>query len=79
VAGDPRAWGWAAAVLGAVQLLAAAGGWAANQPAGWFAVAVVGLNALAQMFFIPAYPFWSLMIIAADAVALWALCATRRG
>jgi molecular chaperone DnaJ len=79
VAGDPRAWGWAAAVLGAVQLMAAAGVWAANQPARWFAVAVVGLNALVQMFFIPAYPFWSLMIIAADAVALWALCATRRG
>jgi hypothetical protein len=41
----------------------------------WFAVAVVGLNAIGQMFFIPAYPFWSLMIIAADIVALWALCA----
>ncbi len=41
----------------------------------WFAVAVVGLNALAQMFFIPAYPFWSLLIIAVDVVALWGLCA----
>jgi hypothetical protein len=29
-------------------------------------VAVVGLNAIGQMFFIPAYPFWSLMIIAVD-------------
>ena len=27
------------------------------------------------MFFISAYPFWSLLIIAADIVALWALCA----
>ena len=27
-----------------------------------------------QMFFIPAYPFWSLLIIAADVVALWGLC-----
>jgi hypothetical protein len=26
------------------------------------------------MFFIPAYPFWSLMVIAADIVALWGLC-----
>ena len=52
-------------IFGAVQLLAAAGVWAGNQLARWFAVAVVGLNAIAQMFFIPAYPFWSLMIIAA--------------
>jgi hypothetical protein len=37
--------------------------------------AVVGLNAIAQMFFIPAYPFWSLMIISVDVVALWGLCA----
>jgi hypothetical protein len=38
-------------------------------------VAVIGLNAIAQMFFIPGYPFWSLTIIAVDIVALWGLCA----
>jgi hypothetical protein len=27
------------------------------------------------MFFIPAYPFWSLTIIAMDFVALYGLCA----
>jgi len=37
-------------------------------------VAVVGLNAFAQFFFIPAYPFWSLTIIAVDMVALYGLC-----
>jgi len=57
-----------------VQLLAAVGVWAGSQLARWFAVAVVALNAIAQMFFIPAYPFWSLVIIAADVVALWGLC-----
>jgi hypothetical protein len=31
---------------------------------------LIGLNAIAQMMFIPAYPFWSLMIIAVDVVAL---------
>ena len=36
---------------------------------------VVGLNAIGQMLFIPAYPFWSLLIIALDVVALWGLCA----
>jgi hypothetical protein len=74
VVGDLRAWGWVALILGALQVLAAAGVLAGNQLARWFAVAVVALNALGQMFFIPAYPFWSLMIIAVDVVALWGLC-----
>jgi hypothetical protein len=75
VVGDLRAWGWVMIIFGAVQLLAAAGVFLGNQLARWFAVAVVGLNAIAQMFFIPAYPFWSLLIIAVDIVALWGLCA----
>ena len=56
-------------------LLAALGVLAGNQLARWFAVAVVGLNAIDQMFFIPAYPFWALIIIAMDVVALYGLCA----
>ena len=75
VSGGLRAWGWVMAIFGAVQLLAAAGVWAGNQPARWLAMAAVGLTAIGQMFLIPAYPFWSLLIIAADAVALWGLCA----
>jgi hypothetical protein len=75
VIGDLRAWGWVTVILGALQLLAAAGIVAGNQMARWFAVAVIGLNTIAQMMFIPAYPFWSLMIIAVDVVALWGLCA----
>jgi hypothetical protein len=74
VAGDLRVWGWVALILGVLQVLAAIGILAGNQAARWFAVAVVALNAIAQMFFIPAYPFWSLMIIAVDVVALWGLC-----
>ena len=48
---------------------------AGNQLARWFAVAVIGLNAIDRMFFIPASSFWSLTIIAVDVVALWGLCA----
>jgi hypothetical protein len=75
VIGDLRAWGWVALILGALQVLAAIGILAGNQAARWFAVAVIGLNAIGQMLFIPAYPFWALMIIAVDIVALWGLCA----
>ena len=70
-----RTWGWITLIIGILQLLAAAGVMAGNQLARWFAVAVLGLNAIEQMFFVPAYPFWSLMIIAADVAALCGLCA----
>ena len=75
VFGSLRTWGWITLIIGAVQVLAAGGVLAGNQVARWFAVAVVGLSAIDQMFFIPAYPFWSLMIIAVDVVALYGLCA----
>jgi hypothetical protein len=74
VFGDLRTWGWITLILGVLQLLAAGGILAGNQLARWFAVALVALNAIGQMFFIPAYPFWSLTIIAVDVVVLWGLC-----
>jgi hypothetical protein len=69
-----RAWGWITTILGVLLLLAAVGVLAGNPLARWFAVVMIGLNAIDQMFFIPAYPFWSLTIIAIDVVALWGLC-----
>ena len=75
VVGDLRAWGWVVLILGVLQLIAAIAILAGSQAARWFAVVVIGLNAIGQMLFIPAYPFWSLVIIAVDIVALWGLCA----
>ena len=73
--GDLRAWGWVTLIISVLMLAAGAGVLAGNQLARWFAVAVVGLNAIDMMFFIPAYPFWALVIIAVDVVALYGLCA----
>jgi hypothetical protein len=75
VVGDLRAWGWVVLILGTLQVIAAVAVLAGSQAARWFAVVVIGLNAIGQMLFIPAYPFWSLLIIAVDFVALWGLCA----
>ena len=74
VIGDLRSWGWTVLILGALQLLVAAGVVAGNQAARWTAVVLIGLSAIAQMMFLPSYPIWSLLIIALDVVALWALC-----
>jgi hypothetical protein len=75
VIGDLRTWGWVALILGVAQGLAGVGVLVGNPIARWFGVAAIGLNTIGQMFFLPAYPFWSLMIIAGDVVALWGLCA----
>ena len=77
--GNLRVWGWVTLILGALLLLAAIGVFLGNQLARWFAVAAVGFDAIAQMFFIPSYPYWSLLIIAVDIVALWALCSYGSG
>ncbi len=49
--GNLRTWGWITLIIGALQLLAAAGVVTGNQLARWFAVLVLGLNAIDQMFF----------------------------
>jgi hypothetical protein len=74
VIGDLRAWGWTTLILATLQLLAVGGIRAGNQLARWFAVAVLALNAIDMMFFLPSYPFWALVIIAMDVVALYGLC-----
>ena len=75
VFGNLKTWGWITLIIGILQLAAAAGIIAGNQLARWFGVVMLGLNAIDQMFFIPAYPFWSILIIAMDVVALYGLCA----
>ena len=74
VYGSLRTWGWIILIFGILQLVAAAGVVTGNQVARWFGVVVVGLNAIGQMFFLASYPLWSLVIIAIDVVALYALC-----
>ena len=74
VIGDLRAWGWLALTLGALQILAGGGVMMGNQLARWAGVVLVVFNTIGQLFFIPAYPFWSVLIISIDVIALYALC-----
>ncbi len=75
VIGDLRVWGWITLMISALQLVAVGGIVVGNQLARWFAVVMVGLSAIDMMFFLPAYPFWALAIIAMDVLALYGLCA----
>ncbi|UGS38397.1 DUF7144 family membrane protein [Capillimicrobium parvum] len=74
---DTTVWGWIHLVIGIVMLLTAFG---LFTRAGWAAVAGIifaGLSAIANFFFIPYYPVWSIVIIALDVWVIWAL--TRPG
>ena len=74
VLGDLRALGWLMLALAILQAFACAGVLSTGSEwARWFGVAVLGLNAFAQMFFIPSYPVWSVLIIALDVVAIYGL------
>jgi hypothetical protein len=72
---DLNTWGWVLLGLGVLQLIVALGIWAGNQVARWAGIAVVSLNAIAQLMFIPAYPFWSLSIFTIDILVLYGLAA----
>lgn len=74
VAGDLRGWGWTMLALGVLQAIAGVSVLRGGQIARWFGVTVLGLNAFGHMWFVAAYPVWSLVIIALDVVAIWALC-----
>jgi uncharacterized membrane-anchored protein len=75
VFGDLNTWGWIVLILGALQLLVGFGAFAKNQAARWAGVVVLGLNAIAQLMLMPAYPFWSLCIFAIDILASYGLVA----
>ncbi|AUY47960.1 hypothetical protein [Streptomyces sp. CB01881] len=75
VFGDLRAWGWAILALAIAQGFTVVGILARVQVARWFGVGVLVLNGFAQMAFIPSYPVWSVMIIALDVIAIYALIA----
>jgi hypothetical protein len=72
---DLKTWGWIVLALGVLQMLVAFGIWAGNQLARWTGIFIVGLNAIAQLLFIPAYPFWSLAIFTIDILVLYGLTA----
>ena len=74
---DTTAWGWIHLLLGILILLS---GIYLFKGAAWAAVTAVvlaGLSAILNFFFIPYYPFWSLVLIAMAVWVIWAL--TRPG
>ncbi len=74
---DVTAWGWIHLLLGIVIVFAGFALFARRAWAGILALALAMLSAVLNFFFIPYYPWWSLLVIALDIWVIWAL--TRAG
>ena len=70
---DLRTWGWIVLAVGAVTILAALSVPSRSQWARWFGITMAGLQAIAQLMMIQAYPFWSLSVFAIDLAVIYAL------
>jgi hypothetical protein len=66
-------WGWIVLVLGAAQILAALALFGGSEFARWFGIACAGVNAIGQLLFLPAYPFWALALFSIDVLVIYGL------
>jgi hypothetical protein len=74
---DTSAWGWIHLAIGIGLLATAWGLFSRSAWAGVTAIFLATLSAIANFFFIPYYPFWSIVVIALNVWVIWAL--TRPG
>jgi hypothetical protein len=70
---DTTAWGWIHLLLGIIVLVSAYYLTAGRTWAAALAVVLAALSAIANFFFIPYYPFWSLLLIALAVWVIWSL------
>jgi hypothetical protein len=70
---DATGWGAVHLILGLILIF---GAWALFSGQEWariFAIVLAVLSAIANFFFIPYYPFWSIVVIALNVWVIWAL------
>jgi hypothetical protein len=72
---DYTAWGVIHLVWGIVMVVVGFGLTAASETARWVAILVVGLNTIAQVAFIVAFPLWTILLIALDVLVIYGLAA----
>jgi hypothetical protein len=70
---DLNTWGWIILVLGVLQLFAAFAVISGSETARWFGIGCAGINAVGQLFFLPAFPLWAITMFALDILIIYAL------
>ena len=74
---DTTGWGWIHLIIGIAVILVGYFLYAGATWAGVTALVLAVLSAVSNFFFIPYYPFWSIVVIALAVWVIWAL--TRPG
>ncbi len=69
--GDLTLWGVILMVVGAIQLLASFQLYKGRGQL--LGISLLVLNLVAQLFFLPAYPFWSVIVMVIDGMAIYGL------
>jgi hypothetical protein len=70
---DLNTWGWIMLGLGTLQLLAAFTIVSGSEFGRWLGVGAAFINAIGQMYFLPAYPLWATMMFAVDVIIIYGL------
>jgi hypothetical protein len=70
---DVTAWGWIHLIIGVIVALAGIAVYGGATWARAVGIVLAILSAVANFFFIPYYPVWSVLIIALDIAVIWAL------
>jgi hypothetical protein len=73
VISDLSTWGWVVMLLGVFELCVALGIWVRAGWARWTGVVMAGLNAIAQLIFLPSYPLLALTIFTLDILVIYGL------
>ena len=73
----PHAWGWTHIIIGAVVFVAGAALLTGKLWARMVGVLFCSLSIIAQFLYLPYYPVWSIVVIALDALVIWALLTPR--
>jgi hypothetical protein len=68
---DYTVWGWTHLALGVLAILTAAGLMAGNLLARTVAVVIAMLSAVVNLAFLPAYPWWSTLVIIFDVLVIY--------
>lgn len=70
---DITGWGWIHLIIGALAVVIGVGLFSGATWARVAGVILAGLNAIAQLAFLSAYPLWAAIVITLDVLVIWAL------
>ena len=79
IVADLTTWGWVTMLIAVILVLTGWGLLTAAEWARWVGVFVVALNAIEQVWIVPAAPLWAFLVILLDVVIIYNLTARWTG